>query len=151
MQINIIIQKHIVCLRIWLDIQSVSCVHSVGLGSSWLVLVIFLNDSVQILVTPLYLSFCIYHLSNRHMMSGHVWTLSVFVFIIVLTWYLHPSAFVFLYSAENKLNIYGPNLLFVLMYVLVSADLSLHLERLLYPSVITRRCQGVVFDENGVI
>jgi hypothetical protein len=33
----------VLCLRIRLDSQSVGCVHSVGLGSSWLVLLIFLN------------------------------------------------------------------------------------------------------------
>ncbi len=47
------------------------------------------------LVVPLYLYLCIYHLHKRHMMSGHVWVLSAFVFIIVLAWHLLPSAFAF--------------------------------------------------------
>ena len=41
-----------------LDSQSVVCVHSVGLGSSWLVLVIFLNVSRgSTLFMSLYISF----------------------------------------------------------------------------------------------
>jgi len=59
--------------------------------------------SWTILVVPLYLSLCIYHSANRHMMSVHVWALSAFVFIIVLAWHLHPSVFFFLYSAGSKL------------------------------------------------
>ena len=49
-----------------------------------------------------YLSLCICHLPKRHMMSIHVWSSSVFVFIIVCVWHLYPLAFAFFYSAENK-------------------------------------------------
>ncbi len=62
-----------------LIVKGVVCVRSVDLGSSWLVLVIFLNDSRG---STLFISLY-YHLSKRHMMSVHVWALSVFVFIIV--------------------------------------------------------------------
>ena len=49
---------HVLCLRIRLDSQSVVCVHSVGLGSSWTFLVIFLNDSRGFtLFISLYISF----------------------------------------------------------------------------------------------
>jgi len=51
--------------------------HSVGLGSSWTFLVIFLNDSRG---STLLMS-CTYQWPKRHMMSVHVWALSVFVFI----------------------------------------------------------------------
>ena len=43
------------------------------------------------------------------------------------------------------------SLLFVLMYVLDSTGLSLHLARLLYPSVISRGCREGTFDERGVV
>jgi hypothetical protein len=97
-----------------------------GLGSSWFVLVIFLNDSRAS---------------------------TLFRFRIHYSFSVTSSSlgFFLLYSSENKLHIYVPNLLFVLMYVLVSADLSLHLARLLYPSVVTRRCLGGVFVEKGVM
>ena len=36
---------HVRCLRIRFDTQGVVCVHSVGLGSSWTLKVIFFNDS----------------------------------------------------------------------------------------------------------
>ena len=43
------------------------------------------------------------------------------------------------------------SLLFVLMYVLDSTGLSLHLARLLYPSLISRGCREGTFDERGVV
>ena len=59
----------------------------------WLVCIVGVLDvfgfsgqcSWSFLVVPLYLSFCICHLSKRHMMSVHVWSSSVFVFIIVMS------------------------------------------------------------------
>jgi hypothetical protein len=73
----------------------------------FIVLALFWWFSWTFLVAPLHLSFCIYHLPKRHMMSIHLWALSAFVFIIVLTWLLHPSAFAFLYSTGNKLIMFS--------------------------------------------
>jgi hypothetical protein len=79
---------HVRCLYIRLDSQSVVCFHSVDFGSSCRVLMIFINISC-----------------GRHMMSGHVWSLSSFVFILVLEWHLLPSpGFLLFYSATNKLD-----------------------------------------------
>ncbi len=63
-------EVHVRRLRIRIVSQSVVCVHSVDLGSCCLVRVCFFTDSS--LVVPLYISFCMNHLSNRHMMGVHV-------------------------------------------------------------------------------
>jgi hypothetical protein len=54
-------EVHVRCLRIRLDSQSVVCVHSGGLGSSLLVLVVLLTDSRG---STLFI-FCTYHLPKR--------------------------------------------------------------------------------------
>jgi len=82
-------EVHVRRLRIRIVSQSVVCVHSVDLGSCCLVRVCFFTDSS--LVVPLYISFCMNHLSNRNMMGVHVWVSPTSVFIIVLEWHLLPS------------------------------------------------------------
>ena len=62
-------EVHFRRLRISIDSQSVVCVHSVGFGSSLLVLVVFLTDSCG---STLFILLCIYHLCKRYMISGHV-------------------------------------------------------------------------------
>ncbi len=83
----------VVCFhRFWLE------VHDLFSWFSW-----------TFLVVPLYFFFYMYHLPMQHMMSGHVWDLSVFVFIIGLEWHL-PSTFTFLIRMKKKLSFTLDNL-----------------------------------------
>ncbi len=99
-------EVHVRRLGIRIVSQSVVRVHSVDFGSCCLVRVCFFTDSS--LVVPLYISFCIHHLSNRHMMGVHVWVSPTSVFIIVLEWHLLPSTLAFFYSDENKFSLCKP-------------------------------------------
>ncbi len=78
---DLIVRVWLVCIVLTLDF----------LGFSW-------RCSWSFFVVPPYVSLCICHLSKWHMMSIHVWTSSVFVFIIVWPWHLYPwpSSFSFL-------------------------------------------------------
>ncbi len=99
-------EVHVRCLRFRLDSQSVVCVHIVGnflscSGGfldrfSWFH---FINLFVHIIC-----------LSDTWWVFNYSLSLINFVFIIVLVWHLHPSVFVFLYSAENKMTfLWGGN------------------------------------------
>ncbi len=64
-------------------------------GFSW-------RCSWSFVVVSTYLSLCICHLPNRHMMSTYGWGSSVFIFIIVWTWNFYSLTFALFYSDENK-------------------------------------------------
>jgi hypothetical protein len=54
------------------------------------------------LEVPLYFYLYICHFLERHMMSVYIWSLSGFVFIIVLTWHLFPSVSSFFIRLQKR-------------------------------------------------
>jgi hypothetical protein len=64
--------------------------------------------SLTILVVPLYLSFCIYHLSKRHMMCVRFENFTGFLYIIVTSWHFSPGFRLFLFGC-NKIIIKKSN------------------------------------------